>query len=85
MSPSEVHAAAKRSLAVRLAVKEGNRILPNIRNIGDFLLHGIQYVFSPERGELNRGMPTDETSQARVSIILKTIEELTEIIRAHQK
>jgi hypothetical protein len=24
----------------------------------DFLLHGIQYVFIPERGQLNRGMPT---------------------------
>ena len=58
MSPSEVHAAAKRSLAARLAVKEGDNICPNIRNLEDFLLHGVQYVFVPERGELNRGMPT---------------------------
>jgi hypothetical protein len=58
MSPSEVHAAAKRALAARLAVKEGENIWPNIRNLEDFLLHGIQYVFVPERGELNRGMPT---------------------------
>ena len=58
MSPSEVHAASKRVLAARLAVKEGNKIRPNIRNMEDFLLHGIQYVFVPERGQLNRGMPT---------------------------
>lgn len=58
MSPSEVHAAAKRALAARLAVKEGDSILPNVRNLEDFLLHGIQYVFVPERGEMNRGMPT---------------------------
>ena len=58
MSPSEVHAAAKRALAARLAVKEGDSIYPNIRNLGEFLEHGIQYVFVPERGELNRGMPT---------------------------
>lgn len=58
MSPSEVHAAAKRALAARLAVKEGDTIWPNIRNLEDFLLHGIQYVFVPERGGLNRGMPT---------------------------
>lgn len=58
MSPSEVHAAAKRALAARLAVKEGNNIWPNIRNLEDFLLHGIQFVFVPERGELKRGMPT---------------------------
>lgn len=58
MSPSEVHAAAQRSLAARLAIKEGSNIRPNIRNLEDFLLHGMQYVFIPERGELNRGMPT---------------------------
>lgn len=58
MSASEVHAAAKRALAARLAVKEGENIRPNIRNLEDFLLHGIQYVFVPERGALTRGMPT---------------------------
>lgn len=58
MSPSEVHAAAKRTLAARLAIKEDHKIWPNIRNLEDFLLHGVQYVFVPERGELNRGMPT---------------------------
>lgn len=58
MSSSEVHAAAKRALAARLAVKEGEHIRPHIRNLEEFLLHGIQYVFVPERGELNRGMPT---------------------------
>lgn len=58
MSPSEVHAAAKRALAARLALKEGDVIWPNIRNLEDFLLHGIQYVFVPDRGGLDRGMPT---------------------------
>lgn len=58
MSPSEVHGAAKRALAARLAVKEAGRIFPNIRNLEDFLAHGIQYVFVPERGELSRGIPT---------------------------
>ncbi len=58
MSPSEVHAAANRALAARLARRDGEQILPNIRGIEEFLLHGIQYVFVPERGELTRGMPT---------------------------
>jgi len=58
MSPSEVHAAAKRALSAKLAIKKDDKIIPNIRNLEDFLLHGIQYVFVPERGELNRGMPT---------------------------
>ena len=58
MSPSEVHAAAKRALAAKLALKEGENIWPNVRALEDFLFHGIQYVFVPERGGLDRGMPT---------------------------
>jgi len=58
MSPSEVHAAAKRSIAARLAIQEDSNIYPNIRNLEDFLLHGVQYVFVPDRGGLSRGMPT---------------------------
>ena len=58
MSPSEVHAAAKRALAAKLAVKDDAKIRPNIRNLEEFLFHGIQYVFVPERGDLNRGIPT---------------------------
>lgn len=58
MSPSEVHSAAKRSIAARLARKDDGIILPNIRNMDEFLLHGLQYVFIPEKSELNRGIPT---------------------------
>jgi len=58
MSPSEVHAAARRAVFARLAVKRESTIQPNIRNLEEFLLHGIQYVFVPERGGLTRGMPT---------------------------
>lgn len=58
MSPSEVHAAAKRAQTARLAVKKEGKIYPNLRNLEEFLMHGIQYVFVPERGGLNRGMPT---------------------------
>ena len=58
MSPSEIHAAAKRAIAARLAIKENSDIYPNIRNLEDFLLHGVQYVFVPDRGGLSRGMPT---------------------------
>lgn len=58
MSPSEVHGAAKRALAARLAVKDGSLIVADSRNLREFLVHGIQYVFVPDRGELNRGIPT---------------------------
>ena len=58
MSPSEVHAAAKRTVVARLSIKQENEIRPQIRNLEEFLMHGIQYVFVPERGQLNRGIPT---------------------------
>lgn len=58
MSPSEVHGAARRALAARLAIRKDGRIKPNLRNLEEFLLHGIQYVFVPERGGLIKGMPT---------------------------
>lgn len=58
MSPSEVHAAAQRVVFARLAVKRENTIQLNTGNLEEFLLHGIQYVFVPERGGLTRGMPT---------------------------
>lgn len=58
MSPSEVHGAAKRAVTARLALKDGGNIRPNIRNLEEFLFHGAQYAFVPERGGLDRGMPT---------------------------
>ena len=58
MSPSEVHAALKRSLASGLAMHQGDRIVPNISNLEEFLIHGLKYAFIPERGELTRGLPT---------------------------
>ncbi len=74
MSPSEVHAAAKRTLAARLANREGDRIKPNIRNLEEFLLHGIQYVFVPERSGLNRGMPTAYAAEPMISYFVSNNE-----------
>ena len=70
MSPSEVHAAAKRSVAARLAIKNDSGIYPNIRNLEEFLLHGIQYVFIPERSGLVRGMPTAYAAPPLDSLIV---------------
>lgn len=58
MSPSQVHAAVKRALAAQLAVKRGNSPLPNVRNLEEFLIHGVRYAFYPEWGGMSRGMPT---------------------------
>ena len=58
MSPSQVHAGIKRALEARLAIRQEDKISPNIRNLKEFLIHGLKYVFVPERGELVRGIPT---------------------------
>ena len=58
MSPSEVHAAAKRAVAAGLAVEEGGEVRPNIRNLEEFLLHGLRYFSVPDRGAITRGIPT---------------------------
>jgi len=58
MSPSEVHAAIRRTLAARLAVETASTVEPVVSALQEFLAHGLQYVFVPERGALTRGMPT---------------------------
>jgi len=58
MSPSEVHAAVKRSLAAGLAIRANDGIEPNISSLREFLIHGLKYVFIPDRGGLTRGVPT---------------------------
>ena len=58
MSPSEVHAAVKRTLTAHLAAPRGTTAVPTISALREFLAHGVQYAFVPERGGTTRGMPT---------------------------
>jgi len=58
MSPSQLHSAIKRALKAQLAVRDKDDIVPNLRNLEEFLVYGVKYVFVPEQGELTRGMPT---------------------------
>jgi hypothetical protein len=58
MSPSEVHAASKRALAAQLVIKRDGSLVPNVRNLEEFLVHGLRYVFFPVWGGMTRGMPT---------------------------
>ena len=58
MSPSQLHSAVRRALAAQLAVKKEDAIKPHIRNLEEFLVHGLRYVFVPQMGQPTRGMPT---------------------------
>ena len=54
MSASEVHAGSNRLRSAGLLAESG----PVLAAAEEFLLHGLKYVFVPERGALVRGMPT---------------------------
>jgi len=58
MSQSEVHAATKRAVSACLAYEAGSKIVPNIKNILEFIVHGLKYMCAPERGKLCVGVPT---------------------------
>lgn len=64
MSSAEVHAASKRLMASKLAMQMDGKIKPNLRNLEEFLFHGIQYVFVPKLGGVLRGMPTSVAAPA---------------------
>ena len=56
MSPAEVHAGIKRCAAARLFDHQRNA--PIRSALLEFLVHGIKFVFLPDRGALTRGIPT---------------------------
>ncbi len=76
MSPSQVHSAVQRALAAQLAVRKGAQIAPHIRNLEEFLVHGLKYVFVPERGEITRGIPTGYAAPPLMKHFVSTDEPL---------
>ena len=56
MSSSEVHAGFQR--AVKASLINPHTRQPNISALYEFIIHGLRYVFPPERGEVTRGVPT---------------------------
>lgn len=70
MSPSEVHAAVKRALKARLAFSDGDSIQPMLRNLEEFICHGLKYVFVVEYGQMERGIATAHAAEPLSSIIV---------------
>lgn len=70
MSPSEVHAAIKRALAAGLAMKISDEIIPVTGHLRELLLHGLRFVFVPDRGGMTRGMPTYYAAQPLESLMV---------------
>ena len=55
MSASEAHAAVRRLEKAGLLLPDGQ---PRRAALVEFLVHGLKYVFPPERGAATRGIPT---------------------------
>ncbi len=60
ISKSEVNASMNRSIASGLAIKDRGyqRVKPNHRNIYNFIVHGLKFVFPPKLSGMERGIPT---------------------------
>jgi hypothetical protein len=60
ISKTEVNASIKRSLASGLAVKSraSGQATPNRRNLHNFIVHGLRFVFPAKPGAMTRGIPT---------------------------
>src|ERR1700674_2307342 len=63
MSPSEVHACVQRAQLCHLLHGPRLKNRPNYSALEEFLVHGLKYVFPPERGELTRGVPTSYAAE----------------------
>jgi len=57
ISSSQAHLAVKRALSARLALRQNGQITPQVKNLEEFLVHGLKYLCIPQRGELTRGIP----------------------------
>ncbi len=58
MSSSEIHAAMKRAYCAGLMVDKGETIMPDAKNLEEFIVYGLKYAFAAERGDICMGIPT---------------------------
>ena len=58
MSSSEIHAAMKRAHNAGLMMDKGETLMPDAKNLEEFIVYGVKYAFAPERGDICIGMPT---------------------------
>ncbi len=76
MSPSEVHSSIKRAISANLAIRSQEKITPYYRNLEEFIVHGIRFVFVPDRGEMVRGIPTGHAAAPMNGFIVPDGEPL---------
>ena len=75
ISSSQLHSAIKRTKVSKLTIEKNEKIVPNIRNLKEFLIHGVKYIFVAERGELTRGIPTRYAAPPLKDMLLASSDE----------
>ncbi len=87
ISKSEVNASINRSYASGLAVKDRNfgRAIPNRRDLYNFIIHGLKFVFPAKPGEMIRGIPTAFAAPMLESLLMAGGEYLYVWPYAHGK
>lgn len=71
-SQGEVSGGLKRALSARLLVAVDGRHRPARAAMLEFLVHGVPFVFVPERGALTRGIPTAEAAPVFRGVLAPT-------------
>lgn len=79
MSPSQLHASVKRTLEAQLAVKQGDRIVPNFRNFEEFLISGVRHVFWAKPGPITRGVVTSSSAPSIDHLFVALDSELPRV------
>ncbi|SDF88040.1 hypothetical protein SAMN05216337_108219 [Bradyrhizobium brasilense] len=76
ISKTEVNASVNRSIASGLAVKDRNsgRPKPNRRNLCNFIVHGLKFVFPARPGAMTRGVPTAFAAPSLKSLLISAGE-----------
>lgn len=76
ISKTEVNASIKRSLSSGLAIKDRDtgRAKPNRRNLHNFIVHGLKFVFPAKPGAMTRGVPTAFAAPMLKSLLISAGE-----------
>ena len=76
LSPSQVHAAVQRAIKSDLAYEAEDQVRVHVRNLEEFLVHGMRYCFVPERGAKSRGMATLTSAPPFAALFLDSDEPI---------
>ncbi len=76
MSASQVHSAIQRAIRSDLAYEADDQVRVHVRNLEEFLVHGMRYVFVPQRGAKSRGMATLTSAPPIAALFLDNDEPI---------